>query len=81
MDQQDHIGKAILNPAAAFRRPMDVIAAVDIAAAEKRAILKAWEADEQALQRAESEGMGGGEHSHLHRVREALTRLESERFP
>jgi hypothetical protein len=60
---------------------MDVIAAVDIATMEKLAILKAWEADEQALQRAESEGMGGGEHSHLHRVREALTRLEGERFP
>jgi hypothetical protein len=81
VDHQEHIGKAILNPAAAFRRPMDVIAASDIAVTEKLAILKAWEADEQALQRAESEGMGGGEHSHLHRVREALTSLECERCP
>lgn len=81
MDRQEHIVKTILNPAASFRRPMDVIAAVDIATMEKLAILKAWEADEQALQRAESEGMGGGEHSHLHRVREALKRLEGERFP
>lgn len=81
MDRQEHVVKAILNPAASFRRPMDVIAAVNIATMEKLAILKAWEADEQALQRAESEGMGGGEHSHLHRVREALTRLEGERSP
>jgi len=81
VDHQEHIVKAILNPAASFRRPMDVIAAVDIATMEKLAILKAWEADERALQRAESEGMGGGEHSHLHTVREALTRLEGERFP
>ena len=67
LDRQEHIVKAIPNPAASFRRPMDVIAAVDIATMEKLAILKAWEADEQALQRGESEGMGGGEHAHLHR--------------
>jgi hypothetical protein len=78
VDQQKNIGKAILNPAGRFRRPMDVIAAADIGATDKLTILKAWEADERALQRAESEGMGGGEHSHLHRVREALARLESE---
>ena len=40
---------------------MDVIAAVDVTAREKLAILQAWEADERAPQRAESEGMGGGE--------------------
>ena len=39
------------------RHLMDVIAAVDVTAREKLAILQAWEADE----RAESEGMGGGE--------------------
>jgi hypothetical protein len=47
-----------------------------VAAAEKLAILKAWEADGQALQRADSERHGGGEHSHLH-----STSLESERLP
>lgn len=58
-----------------FKRPMDVVEADDIDLAEKLAILKAWEADERALQRAEDEGMGGGEHAHLHKVREALTHL------
>lgn len=59
-----------------FRRPMDVVVAHDIPAAERLAILKAWEADERALQRAEDEGMGGGEHAHLQKVQEALMRLE-----
>ena len=46
---------------------------------EKLAILKAWEADERALLRAEDEGMGGGEHAHLHKVQAALAQLREER--
>lgn len=58
-----------------FKSPMDVVDADDIDLAEKVAILKAWEADERALQRAEDEGMGGGEHAHLHKVQIALAHL------
>jgi hypothetical protein len=58
-----------------FKHPMDVVEAHDIAAAEKLAILEAWEADERALQRAEDEGMGGGEHAHLQKVHTALAHL------
>jgi hypothetical protein len=79
MGDDDHIAKAKLNPASEFKRPMDVVGASDITVADKLAVLRAWEVDEQALQRAESEGMGGGEHAHLHRVKEALTRLEEFR--
>ena len=46
--------------------------------AAKLAILKAWEADERALLRAEDEGMGGGEHPHLHKVQAAIARLTNE---
>lgn len=60
-----------------FRRPMDVVEADDIDLAEKLAILQAWEADERALQRAEDEGMGGGEHAHLHKVQIALAHLRN----
>jgi hypothetical protein len=67
------------SPLGRFKRPMDVVEATGIPATEKVSILKAWEADERALQRAEDEGMGGGEHAHLHRVKEALTRLQSLR--
>ena len=48
-----------------------------MSAREKLSILKSWEADERALQRAEDEGMIGGEHAHLHRVQDALARLQS----
>jgi hypothetical protein len=51
---------------------MDVVETNDLKPAEKLAILKAWEADEVALLRAEDEGMGGGEHAHLHKVQVAL---------
>ena len=44
--------------------------------ADKFAILKAWEADELALLRAEDEGMGGGEHAHLQKVQAALEYLK-----
>ena len=54
---------------------MDVVETDDIDLAAKLAILKAWEADERALLRAEDEGMGGGEHAHLHKVQAALDHL------
>ena len=73
-----HLGRAILNPAGWFRRPMDVVEESGIPAGDKLIILRAWEADERALQRAEDEGMGGGEHAHLQQVEEALHRLLNE---
>lgn len=79
MYDQEQISKARVNPAGRFQRPMEVVEATGIPAGEKLTILKAWEADERALQRAEDEGMGGGEHAHLHRVQEALGRLERDR--
>ena len=68
--------EAGINPARRFRRPMDVVGAIGMTVLEKLAILRAWEADERALQRAEDEGMGGGEHAHLQRVQEALASLQ-----
>jgi hypothetical protein len=71
--------KAKLDPAGRFKRPMDVVEAREIPTSEKLSILLGWEAHERALQRAEDEGMVGGEHAHLHRVLEALARLQSPR--
>ena len=79
MYHQVHAAKSKRNSLGRFKRPMDVVEATGIPATEKLSILKAWEADERALQRAEDEGMVGGEHAHLHRVKEALTRLQSPR--
>ena len=75
MRHQDYVDKAKLSPARIFKSPTDVVETNDIGPAEKLAILQAWEADEQALLRAEGEGMGGGEHAHLHKVQAALNHL------
>jgi hypothetical protein len=77
MRRQDYVEKAKLSPARIFKSPMDVVETNDIEPSEKLAILQAWEADEQALLRAEDEGMGGGEHAHLHKVQAALNHLRS----
>jgi hypothetical protein len=79
MRKRDYIDRAKLSPARTFKSPMDVVQANDIDPAEKLVILKAWEADERALLRAEDEGMGGGEHAHLHKVQAALARVREER--
>jgi hypothetical protein len=79
MHHHQHAAKATLDLTGRFKRPMDVVEAPGIPVMEKLSILKAWEADERALQRAEDEGMGGGEHAHLHQVSEALTRLQGLR--
>ena len=75
---RDHadVDKAKVSPARIFKSPMDVVEMNDIGPAEKLAILQAWEADERALLRAEDEGMGGGEHAHLHKVQTALDHLK-----
>ena len=75
MREQNYLDRAKLNPARAFKTPMDVVETDDIDPAAKLAILKAWEADERALLRAEDEGMGGGEHAHLQKVQAALAQL------
>ena len=80
MHDQVHAGKVTLSEVGRFKRPMDVVEATGISASEKLSILRTWEADERALLRAEDEGMVGGKHAHLHRVQEALTRLQSLRL-
>src|SRR3984893_3641369 len=75
MRDPDYVNRVKLNPARTFKSPMDVVETNDIEPAEKLAILNAWESDERALLRAEDEGMGGGEHAHLHKVQAALDHL------
>jgi hypothetical protein len=81
MRERNDLESAKLNPARTFRTPMEVVETHDIGPAAKLAILKAWEADERALLRAEDEGMGGGEHAHLHKVQAALAQLTKELCP
>jgi hypothetical protein len=67
-----------LNPAGSFAHPMQVVHAKDLTTAEKRAILRSWETDARALQRADDEGMQVGERSRLHDVEIALASLDAK---
>jgi hypothetical protein len=78
MREQSYLDRAKLNPARTFKSPTDVVERRDLDPAAKLAILTAWEADERALLRAEDEGMGGGEHAHLHKVQAALACVRKE---
>jgi hypothetical protein len=79
MHHQVHTSSSRSKSANRFKRPMDVVEAKGISPGDKLSILRSWEADERALLRAEDEGMVGGKHDHLHRVKDALDRLLSPR--
>jgi hypothetical protein len=70
------VPKEELNPAGVFAHPMQVVHAKDLITAEKRTILRAWEIDARALQRADDEGMQVGQRSRLHDVEIALACLD-----
>ncbi|HXG79442.1 MAG TPA: hypothetical protein VNJ31_08915 [Methyloceanibacter sp.] len=75
------LDKAKLDPGSVFRAPEDVLAAKDLSADDKKAILLRWEADAEALLRATEEGMPPAEGRRspaelLRAVHEAMQRLE-----
>ena len=76
--QAQPMPKEELNPAGSFAHPMQVVHAKDLTTAEKRAILRSWETDARALQRADDEGMQVGERSRLHDVEIALASLDAK---
>ena len=76
--QAQPMPKEELNPAGVFAHPMQVVHAKDLTTAEKRAILRSWETDARALQRADDEGMQVGARSRLHDVETALACLDAK---
>ncbi|HVZ15044.1 MAG TPA: hypothetical protein VG894_11340 [Bauldia sp.] len=76
--------KALLDPAAVFKSPKDVLNSDTMTAEQKLEVLKRWETDAQLLSVATEENMGGGEPSRIEDVRHAidiLTRLEGVSEP
>jgi hypothetical protein len=76
--------RALLNPAAVFSLPNDVVKSDDLTADQKMEVLKRWETDALLLSVATEENMGGGEPSRIEEVRHAidvLTRLEGVNEP
>lgn len=71
--------RALLNPAAIFNLPKDVLKSDALTPAQKLEVLKRWETDALLLSVAAEENMDGGEPSRIEDVRHAidvLTRTE-----
>jgi hypothetical protein len=66
--------KALLDPAAAFAEPADIVRS-DLSRHDKLRLLEQWEREARALAVADDEGMTGGEDSMLARVRRAIGAL------
>jgi hypothetical protein len=69
--------QVMVDPAAAFASPDEVVARRDLSSAQKVAILRRWLEDARELSVAEGEGMAGGEPSLLERV--SAAKLAEER--
>lgn len=70
--------KAIIDPAAAFNHPKDVVGASSLSRDEKIRILRRWEYDARELNVAEEENMPGDSSPLLDDVLEALRELGYE---
>jgi hypothetical protein len=69
---------ALIDPAAAFGSPEDVVGDSRLTARNKIEILCRWAYDSAELSVAEEEGMGGGESVDLNEVLRALDRISPE---
>jgi hypothetical protein len=70
---------AVLNPAAHFSAPDDVLTASGLRDADRRRILESWVEDAKRLSEAEAENMPGGQRSRLREASLALLELLSKR--
>jgi hypothetical protein len=70
------IEQALISPASVFDTPQEVVESRALAKAMKIEILKRWELDARALQRATEENMAGGEASPIDAVNDALAQLD-----
>ena len=75
------LDKALVNPAAVFRSPDEVVRHPLLTVNCKREILQRWAWDEYLLELATNEAMPEGEPSRLDEVKCALLVLDEERGP
>lgn len=71
-----NIEDALKNPAAFFDSPENVIDDQRLTVEQKKAVLERWKQDARLLETAAAENMAGGEPNLLHRVSEALLKLD-----
>jgi hypothetical protein len=68
------------DPSRFYDRPEEIADDKTLTAEQKLSLLESWAADEQRLQIATEENMGGGERSRLDEVLEVLGRLRHSDF-
>lgn len=69
--------KALLDPAASFAEPGEIVSHPGLSHEQKLQLLRQWERDAWGLTVAEGEGMAGGEENMLARVRHAIRLLDA----
>lgn len=75
---KQELADAITSPVSVFDFPLEVVACPGLSRDQKIDILKRWELDARALQRATDENMSGGEAPLLDEVNRALMMLDPE---
>jgi hypothetical protein len=71
------LDKALLDPAAVFHAPHDVLHAPGLSPEDKKAILLRWQEDAEALMRATEEGMPPAQRSPAELLRAVQLAIES----
>jgi hypothetical protein len=72
------VATAMISPTAVFDSPFEVLRRHELSRTQKLELLKRWELDARALQRATDENMTGGEPPLLDDVNKALLILDPE---
>lgn len=72
------LADAFTSPVSIFDFPLEVVACPGLSREQKIEILKRWELDARALQRATDESMTGGEAPQLDDVNRALMMLDPQ---
>lgn len=73
------VDAAVLDPAAHFGSPMDVVNDKRLTTTDKHRILESWVRDAELLSQAESENMQGPERTRLQEANLALRELQKNR--
>jgi hypothetical protein len=73
---QTELESALVTPSSIFEAPRDIVDQVRLPRSVKIELLKRWELEARALQRAEDESMTGGEPTRLDDVNRALADLD-----
>ena len=68
--------KALIDPSSVFKHPKDIFNSAQLTPKQKIELLRRWDLDALEIETAQTEGMIGGEQSHLREIHLLLEKLE-----